>query len=246
MGHQVQKIVGKKSGGVKAQTAEIVQVREFEPADASEVQRIFSEGVLEMVVDTAFRGLKHHPESLLLYAAATAICFTITMSWWVIGLLPAMVCMRYFYSRCMIHSYLKQAMSTDMGDIEGYYMRSPGSCLWVAVLQGKVVGVVAASGRLGSSVELHRMSVDRSFRRYGVGAALGQKVLEFAASQGYSSVVLGTTAYTPAAHRLYRRLGFQCVGVTNGYVTPGVKQSFLEQIFYRVRHHHYSLNLQES
>ena len=46
-------------------------VREFEPADNPEVQRIFFEGLMEMIPDTAFRGLRYHPESLLLYAAMT-------------------------------------------------------------------------------------------------------------------------------------------------------------------------------
>ena len=48
-----------------------VVVREFEAADKDQVQCIFYEGLMEMVPDTAFRGLRHHPESLLLYAAAT-------------------------------------------------------------------------------------------------------------------------------------------------------------------------------
>lgn len=122
------------------------------------------------------------------------------------------------------------------------------SCLWVAVLEGKVVGVVAAVGqwKSGGAVELQRMCVDRSYRRCGVGVALGRKVLEFAVTRRCSSVVLGTTAYTRAAHQLYRRLGFRCVGVTNGYVTPGARCSLLERIFYRVRHHHYSLDVQNS
>lgn len=121
------------------------------------------------------------------------------------------------------------------------------SCMWVAVLEGTVVGVVAAviqQDESGRAVELQRMSVARSHRHCGVGKALGKKVLEFAASHGYSSVFLGTTAYTPAAHRLYRHLGFRCVGVTNGYVTPGASQSLMEWIFYRVSHHHYRINFQ--
>uniref|UniRef100_A0A3B4V8D0 N-acetylaspartate synthetase n=1 Tax=Seriola dumerili TaxID=41447 RepID=A0A3B4V8D0_SERDU len=220
-----------------------VFVREFMPVDEADVQRIFYEGLMEMVPDTAFRGLRHHPESLLIYTAMTVLCFVITMCWWVIGLLPAIVlCGRYFYSRRVIHRYLECAMSRDMGDIEGFYTKSPDSCLWVAVLEGKVVGVVAAVGqqKSGGAVELQRMSVDRSCRRCGVGVALGRKVLEFAAAHRYSSVVLGTTAYTPAAHQLYQRLGFRCGMVTNGYVTHDARWSLLERIFYRVRHHHYS------
>lgn len=121
------------------------------------------------------------------------------------------------------------------------------SRLWVAALEGKVVGVVAAVGlqKPRGSVELKRMSVDRSCRRCGVGVALGRKVLEFAIAHKYSTIVLGTTAYTPAAHQLYKRLGFRCVRVTNGYVTPGARWSLLERIFYRVQHHYYSLDVQD-
>lgn len=51
--------------------AEAVVVREYEPADNSQVLAIFHEGLMEMVPDTAFRALRHHPESVLLYAAVT-------------------------------------------------------------------------------------------------------------------------------------------------------------------------------
>ncbi|XP_068445531.1 N-acetylaspartate synthetase-like [Clinocottus analis] len=225
-----------------------IVVREFQQADNLKVQQIFYDGMMEMVADTAFRGLKHHPESLLLYTAMTVLCFVITMSWWVIGLIPAIVLYgRYFYSRRVIHRFLAHALSRDMGDIAGFYNKSPESCLWVAVLEGKVVGIVAAVGQQNSrgAVELQRLSVDRSYRRHGVGVALGQKLLEFAVTHRYSCVVLGTTAYKPAAHRLYRGLGFRCVGFTNGHGTPGARLDLLERIFYRVRHHHYKLNVQD-
>ncbi|XP_015251679.1 PREDICTED: N-acetylaspartate synthetase-like [Cyprinodon variegatus] len=233
--------------GLKDQNGQSLVVREFQLKDKPEVQRIFYEGLMEMVPDTAFRGLRHHPEILLLYTAITVVCFATTKCSWLIGLLPAIVvCLRYFYSRCVIHGYLRQAMSSDMGDIEGHYMKTPGSHIWVAELEGKVVGAVAAFYLSDKTVELRRMCVDRRYRRCGIGVMLGQKVLHFAASHSYSSVVLGTTSYTPATHKLYKRLGFHCIAVTNGYITPGSTQSFLEQIFYRVRHHYYICNLQHS
>lgn len=107
------------------------------------------------------------------------------------------------------------------------------------------MGIVAAVGhqKLGGAVELRRMAVDQNLRQQGIGFALGQKVLEFAEANKCACVFLETTAYTPAAHKLYKRLGFHSVGVTNGYVTPGARSSLLERIFYRVRHHHYRLNL---
>lgn len=113
-------------------------------------------------------------------------------------------------------------------------------------MEDKVVGTVAAvkEEKYDGVVVLQRMAVDQDYRQRGVGVALGQKLLEFAAANKSSSVVLGTTAYTPAAHKLYQKLGFRCVGVTNAYVTPGFRLTLLEKIFYRVSHHHYALNLQ--
>lgn len=223
-------------------------VREYESRDRPEVLMVFSEGMEEMVKDTAFRGLRHHPESLLLYLALTVAVLWISSCWWVIVLLPAALLYgRYFFSNRVIHNYLQHALNTDMADIEGFYMRSTDSCLWVAVLDGKVVGLVSALCHHESrdAVVLQRMSVGHRYRCRGVGMALGQKVLEFASTRGYSKVILGTTAYQPAAHRLYMRLGFQCTGVTNGYRSDaaGTGPSLLERVFYRVQHHHYKIQM---
>lgn len=48
-----------------------VFVREYKPADNAQVLSIFCDGLMEMIPDTAFRALRHHPESLLLYSAVT-------------------------------------------------------------------------------------------------------------------------------------------------------------------------------
>lgn len=61
-----------KKDNIRNNGVQIV-VREFMPVDEADVQRIFYEGMMEMVPDTAFRGLRHHPESLLLYTAMTGI-----------------------------------------------------------------------------------------------------------------------------------------------------------------------------
>lgn len=49
-------------------------VREFRFEDNAEVQRIFREGMLEMIPDTAWRALRSHPESLLLYLFMLSEC----------------------------------------------------------------------------------------------------------------------------------------------------------------------------
>ncbi|XP_061765051.1 N-acetylaspartate synthetase-like [Nerophis ophidion] len=220
-------------------------VREFKLEDRVHVQRIFSEGMMEMIYDTSIRGFRHHPESLLLYSAMTIAGFVLTKCWWMIVLLPVLVlCGRYLCSRWVILAYLTEAMRTDMGHMEEVYINSPNSRMWVAVFKDQVVGVVAAVHEGKNSARLKRMSVDRRFRRCGVGKALGRKLLEYAVAQGFSTVVLGTTAYSSAAHNLYQRLGFQCIEVENGHMAPGEPKFPLLGIFYRVYLNHYILKVQ--
>lgn len=121
-----------------------------------------------------------------------------------------------------------------------------GSCFWVAVLDGNVVGIVAARGNEeDNTVELRRMSVDSNYRGKGIAKALGRKVLEFAMLNNYSSVVLGTTAVKMAAHKLYESLGFKHVGVVEHYALPGMTRSLLERMFFQLRYHRYRLQLRE-
>lgn len=121
-----------------------------------------------------------------------------------------------------------------------------GSCFWVAVLDGNVVGIVAARAHVAdNTVELLRMSVDSRFRGKGIAKALGRKVLEFALVHNYSAVVLGTTAVKVAAHKLYESLGFRHMGSSDRYVMPGMTLSLAERLFFQVRYHRYRLQLRE-
>ncbi|XP_060698690.1 N-acetylaspartate synthetase [Hemiscyllium ocellatum] len=222
-------------------------IREFQPTDRPSVRRIFREGILERVPNTAFRGLKQQPGILLLYTCFTIMCFYLTKSALLTCCVPTLLLgMRYYYSRKVILSYLECVLQTDMSDIEQYYLKPTGSCFWVAVLDGNVVGIVAARGNEEDNVvELRRMSVDFEQRGKGIAKALGRRVLEFAMLNSYSAVVLGTTAVKPAAHKLYESLGFRYVGITEHYVLPGMSHSFLEKMFFQLRYHRYRLLVRE-
>ncbi|XP_029787325.1 N-acetylaspartate synthetase, partial [Suricata suricatta] len=171
------------------------------------------------------------------------LCFALTRSLLLTCLVPAgLLGLRYYYSRKVVLAYLDCALHTDMADIEQYYMKPPGSCFWVAVLDGNVVGIVAARAHeADNTVELLRMSVDSRFRGKGIAKALGRKVLEFALVHNYSAVVLGTTAVKVAAHKLYESLGFRHVGSSDHYVLPGMTLSLAERLFFQVRYHRYRL-----
>ncbi|XP_020661588.2 N-acetylaspartate synthetase isoform X1 [Pogona vitticeps] len=224
-----------------------VRIREFHPAEQEVVRRIFYEGIMERIPNTAFRGLKDQPFTQLVYGTMAVICFVVTNSLLLTCCLPIFLMgMRYYFSRKVILNYLECALNTDMSDIEQYYMKSPGSSFWVAVLNGNVVGIVAARGNEeDNTVELRRMSVDSKYRGKGIAKALGRKVLEFAMVNNYSSVVLGTTAVKVAAHKLYESLGFKHVGVVEHYTLPGMTHSILERMFFQLRYHRYCLQLRE-
>lgn len=121
-----------------------------------------------------------------------------------------------------------------------------GSCFWVAVLDGRVVGIVAAQGHEDeNTVELRRMSVDSRYRGKGIAKALGRRVLEYAVRNNYAGVVLGTTAVKLAAHKLYESLGFRRTGQSEDYRLPGMSRSPLERLFFQIRHTRYRLQLRE-
>uniref|UniRef100_A0AAY4BQI2 N-acetylaspartate synthetase n=1 Tax=Denticeps clupeoides TaxID=299321 RepID=A0AAY4BQI2_9TELE len=202
-----------------ARSGDALLIREYERADRAEVRRIFCEGITERIPNTAFRGLRRHTRTQLLYALLTrvlrchqVVALTCCAPFVLLGA-------RYYYSRVVILAYLDSALHTDMADIEAYYLKPAGSGFWVAVLGGRVVGMVAAQGREGRQ---HR----------GAAAHVGGLALpavkaspkrsaaacwEFALLNNYSAVVLGTTAVKMAAHKLYESLGFRRTGESEDY-----------------------------
>lgn len=115
------------------------------------------------------------------------------------------------------------------------FLYPSGSSFWVAVLDGRVVGIVAAQGREDdNTVELRRMSVDSRYRGKGIAKALGRRVLEFAVRNNYAAVVLGTTAVKLAAHKLYESLGFRQTSQSVDHRLPGMSRSPLEKLFFQI------------
>lgn len=98
--------------------------------------------------------------------------------------------------------------------------RDQGAELWVAVdADGTLLGTVtwcpvgSAYRELGGpdEGEFRTLAVAPDARGRGVGEALVQHCLALAAEAGNSAVVISTAGWMPAAHRLYRRLGFVAV-----------------------------------
>ncbi|XP_067834004.1 probable N-acetyltransferase CML1 isoform X2 [Heptranchias perlo] len=198
-------------------------VRPYRPGDFRRVRRIFVDGMTELATP-AFKRSARAPSNVCLLLASGGTVYTVTASLAWAGLAClAFLALVYLAGREHYAGYVRERLRTDMADIEGHYLKPPGAGFWVAEVEaeeeeeeeeeeGRVVGTVAAKMSPGdpSSCELFRLSIDRRYRRHGLGARLTRKVLEFARAHGYRVCVLETTDVQEPAIKLYQKLGF-CV-----------------------------------
>lgn len=88
------------------------------------------------------------------------------------------------------------------------YYRAQGGEVFVASLQGEVVGAVAVK-RLGEAgYEFAKLVVADTARGHGAGRALVQQCLDFVQAQGGPALYLQSFKALDIALDLYRRMGF--------------------------------------
>ena len=111
--------------------------------------------------------------------------------------------------------------TTDPAALPGYLAAfarieaEPGSTLYVAELDGAVVGTFQATlgttltgrGRLAMTVEAVQTRAD--LRGQGIGEAMMRFAIERAREAGCRVVQLSSNAARTVAHRFYERLGFE-------------------------------------
>ena len=102
--------------------------------------------------------------------------------------------------------------------------------VWVAELDGAVVGTVTWAGR-GSGqreiahdgeAEFRMLAVDPAAQGRGVGRALLDAVVDRARRDGYAALVLCSATWMTTAHRLYARAGFHRIPERDWTPVPGV------------------------
>jgi GNAT superfamily N-acetyltransferase len=94
----------------------------------------------------------------------------------------------------------------DLGDPRGVY-----AALWVAVMNGEVVGSVALRDLGNDELELKRMYLRPGQRGRGLGKRLLATALDWARAEGARVVKLDTGERMEAARRLYEANGFRRV-----------------------------------
>jgi GNAT superfamily N-acetyltransferase len=100
----------------------------------------------------------------------------------------------------------------DLTRILGTYCRA-GGAFWVLEEDGRVVGTIGVSALSSSEVEIKRVYLDASLRGQGLGRALVEHVMSWAAERGYTQVCLWSDVKFERSHVMYERLGFARTGL---------------------------------
>jgi putative acetyltransferase len=88
------------------------------------------------------------------------------------------------------------------------YIIAPGGTIFMACLDGLVVGTVGIQKMDETTVELVRMSVTKGMQGHGIGKALLARAIEWSREQGFASVILETHSSLIPAITMYTRDGF--------------------------------------
>jgi putative acetyltransferase len=105
-----------------------------------------------------------------------------------------------------------QNFDAELAGLPGDYAE-PGGALLLAYVNDDLAGCVAMRSLHdvdhANACEMKRLFVRRAFRRYGLGRALAQALIDRAASVGYSAMLLDTLDDMESARGLYATLGFE-------------------------------------
>jgi len=99
----------------------------------------------------------------------------------------------------------------------------PAGVIFLAYWNEEAVGCIALQPLPASGVcEMKRLYVKPAFRKYGIGRALVEHLLEASASLGYNAMRLDTLDRLQPAIRLYEQYGFEVINAYYENPLPGV------------------------
>ena len=105
-------------------------------------------------------------------------------------------------------SYTPEAFAATTPSSDNIKKRMSEGPVWVALLDGAVVGTVAAVFK-GEGLYIRGMAVLPAARGHRIGELLLQQIETFASAQGCRRLFLSTTPFLSRAIRLYEHAGFQ-------------------------------------
>ena len=81
--------------------------------------------------------------------------------------------------------------------------------LWIAEIEGKIIGSIGTFGRSESEAQLRWFLVHPSYRGLGLGKSLFQEALQFCKNCEFKTIFLWTFKGLDAANYLYKSAGFK-------------------------------------
>lgn len=121
---------------------------------------------------------------------------------------PSMVC--YFQYKLYEKQYHFNGLYEQemLGGMAELYDDSEGSQMWVAELDGKIVGDIAVIKRGHDKAQLRWFGVDMSLQGQGLGSRLLKTAMNFCEKKGYAHLTLSTFDLLKPARHLYGKFGF--------------------------------------
>ena len=105
-----------------------------------------------------------------------------------------------------------QGFDEELASLPGEY-NVPDGALLLAFVDGQLAGCGAmrpiAGTDYANACEMKRLYVRRPFRRFGLGRALAEALIDCAISAGHSVMLLDTLNEMESARELYESLGFE-------------------------------------
>ena len=190
-------------------------IRSFERKDQSACQNIFKDGYQEFIESITVIYLSLLVRYIVM-AAIFAILAAVIWSAWIFAVFVVMACMVLaficIYLQLTGWLYINHTLNLgDLKDIEESYMSIQQSHLWVAELNGRVVGMVGLIHEENFEqgvYELKRMYVVPSCRGMGIANNLINELISHAKTNRIKLVFLKTTSTLVPAIQLYMRNGF--------------------------------------
>lgn len=90
--------------------------------------------------------------------------------------------------------------------------------IWVAELNGEVVGSIAIVKVDDSTVQLRWFLIEPHMRGKGLGKSLMTTVIDFCKENNYSKVFLWTISNLKAARHIYKHYGFELTETNKHYI----------------------------
>jgi len=112
--------------------------------------------------------------------------------------------------REMFEDYITRSLAEEVGRITAYYRERMGG-FWVAIRDGKLVGMFGLELASPGVLELRRMYVDPSARRAGIARSMLQFAEDECRSRRVPTLELSTSELQPAAIEFYIQAGYRLI-----------------------------------